>query len=111
MPWRPHDETYKRHAVELTLRGDRMVTAVALCEVLGIAPSSYYRWRRPQPSAQERHQSRLLGAVFPRQALSSGVPEAGSPEYRYRPGPDRTHRNPILLLPLEGSPRPRLATV
>ncbi|MGA2693955.1 MAG: transposase, partial [Opitutaceae bacterium] len=36
-------ETYKRHAVELTLRGDRTVKAVA--KELGIAPWALYEWR------------------------------------------------------------------
>jgi transposase len=43
-PRRHYDENYKRHAVELTLRGDRSVTAVA-CE-LGVAESMLYDWRR-----------------------------------------------------------------
>jgi transposase len=41
---RHYDENYKRHAVELTLRGDRSVTQVA-CE-LGVAESMLYDWRR-----------------------------------------------------------------
>jgi transposase-like protein len=43
-PRREYDETYKRHAVELTLRGDRTVKAVA--EELGIAAWALYEWRR-----------------------------------------------------------------
>jgi transposase len=49
---RHFDETYKRHAVELTLRGDRSVRAIA--EELGVADSMLYEWRRiyaPKPSA------------------------------------------------------------
>jgi transposase-like protein len=42
-PRRQYDETYKRHAVELTLRGDRTVKAVA--KELGIAPWALYEWR------------------------------------------------------------------
>jgi len=42
-PRREYDETYKRHAVELTLRGDRTVKAVA--RELGIAPWALYEWR------------------------------------------------------------------
>jgi len=42
-PRREYDETYKRHAVELTLRGDRTVKAVA--KELGIAPWALYEWR------------------------------------------------------------------
>jgi len=47
---RQYDENYKRHAVELTLRGDRTVTQVA--DELGVAESMLHRWRRkyaPQP--------------------------------------------------------------
>jgi transposase-like protein len=43
-PRRQYDETYKRHAVELTLRGDRTVKAVA--EELGIPVGALYEWRR-----------------------------------------------------------------
>lgn len=49
---RHFDETYKRHAVELTLRGDRSVRAIA--EELGVTDSMLYEWRRiyaPKPSA------------------------------------------------------------
>lgn len=48
-----YDENYKRHAVELTLRGDRSVTKVA--GELGVAESMLYEWRRkyaPRPGAQ-----------------------------------------------------------
>ena len=44
MPRRQYDETYKRHAVELTLRGDRTVKAVA--EELGLPAGALYEWRR-----------------------------------------------------------------
>lgn len=50
-PRRRFDETYKRHAVELTLRGERTVKAVA--EELGISPDRLYLWRglyAPKPS-------------------------------------------------------------
>ena len=43
-PRRTYDETYKRHAVALTLRGDRTVKAVAA--ELGIAAWALYEWRR-----------------------------------------------------------------
>lgn len=43
-PRRQYDETYKRHAVELTLRGDR--TAKAVAKELGIPTWSLYEWRR-----------------------------------------------------------------
>jgi len=49
-PRRQYDETYKRHAVELTLRGDRTVIAVA--KDLGVAAWALYEWRKryaPQP--------------------------------------------------------------
>lgn len=41
---RHFDETYKRNAVELTLRGDRPIRLVA--EELGVSVSELYRWRR-----------------------------------------------------------------
>ena len=44
------DETYKRHAVELTLSPGRTIKAMA--EELGITPWTLYRWRElyaPQP--------------------------------------------------------------
>ena len=50
LPRRTYDETYKRHAVELTLRGDRTVKTVAAD--LGIAAWALYEWRRlyaPRP--------------------------------------------------------------
>jgi transposase len=37
------DETFKRHAVDLTLRGDRTVKQVA--DELGITTWTLYRWR------------------------------------------------------------------
>jgi transposase len=43
-PRRQYDETYKRHAVELTLRGDR--TAKAVAQELGIPAGALYEWRR-----------------------------------------------------------------
>ena len=43
-PQRQFDETYKRHAVELTLRGDRAVKAVA--RELGIPAWKLYDWRK-----------------------------------------------------------------
>lgn len=51
-PRRQYDDDYKRHAVELTLRGDRSVTAVA--RELGVNESMLYDWRRkyvPRPGA------------------------------------------------------------
>lgn len=49
---RKFDETYKRHAVELTLRGDRKIREVA--EELGVTEWTLYRWRQlyaPGPKA------------------------------------------------------------
>ena len=49
-PRRHYDENYKRHAVELTLQGQRSVGAVA--RELGVAESMLYDWRRkyaPRP--------------------------------------------------------------
>lgn len=50
-PRRQYDENYKRHAVELTLRGDRTIGQVA--QELGVDESMLYHWRRkfaPRPS-------------------------------------------------------------
>ncbi len=49
-PRRKYDETYKRHAVELTLHGDRTVKTVA--KELGIPGWQLYEWRKlyaPRP--------------------------------------------------------------
>jgi transposase-like protein len=49
-PRRKFDETYKRHAVELTLHGDRTVKAVA--KELGLPDWQLYEWRKlyaPRP--------------------------------------------------------------
>ena len=49
-PRRKFDEDYKRHAVELTLQGDRSVKAVA--KELGIPSWQLYDWRKlyaPRP--------------------------------------------------------------
>jgi transposase-like protein len=43
-PRRQFDETYKRHAVELTLRGDRTLAAIA--RELGVSEGMLYEWRR-----------------------------------------------------------------
>ena len=43
-PQRMFDETYKRHAVELTLHGDRTVKTVA--KELGIPGWALYEWRK-----------------------------------------------------------------
>jgi len=49
-PRRKFDETYKRHAVELTLHGDRTVKTVA--KELGLPGWQLYEWRKlyaPRP--------------------------------------------------------------
>lgn len=49
-PRRKLDETYKRHAVELTLHGDRTVKTVA--KELGLPAWALYEWRKlyaPRP--------------------------------------------------------------
>ena len=49
-PRRKYDLTYKRHAVELTLQGDRTVKTVA--KDLGLPPWQLYEWRKlyaPRP--------------------------------------------------------------
>ena len=43
-PRRYFDETYKRHAVELTLSPGRTIKAIA--KELGIAPGALYSWRK-----------------------------------------------------------------
>jgi len=43
-PRRQYDETFKRHAVDLTLQGQRPVTEIA--RELGVAGSRVYAWRR-----------------------------------------------------------------
>ena len=50
-PRRQYDENYKRHAVDLTLRGDRTIVQVA--QELGVNETMLYDWRRkfaPRPS-------------------------------------------------------------
>lgn len=52
-PRQKFDETYKRHAVELTLSPGRTIKAVA--EDLGITPWTLYRWRElyaPRPAGR-----------------------------------------------------------
>lgn len=51
-PRRQYDENFKRHAVDLTLKGDRSIRQVA--DELGVAESMLYDWRRkyaPRPGA------------------------------------------------------------
>jgi transposase-like protein len=50
-PRRQYDETFKRHAVDLTVQGQRRVTEIA--RELGVARSMVYAWRRkyaPRPA-------------------------------------------------------------
>ncbi len=52
-PYRRYDETFKRHAVELTLREKRTVKSVA--NELGVSLARLYEWRKdygPKPSGQ-----------------------------------------------------------
>jgi transposase len=51
-PRQQYDETYKRHAVELSLTTTRTIKAVA--QELGVTKSMLYRWRElyaPRPSS------------------------------------------------------------
>jgi transposase len=51
-PRRHYDENFKRHAVDLTLKGDRSVRQVA--DELGVNETMLYDWRRkyaPRPGA------------------------------------------------------------
>src|SRR5512142_2534440 len=51
-PRRHYDENFKRHAVDLTLKGDRSIRQVA--DELGVNESMLYDWRRkyaPRPGA------------------------------------------------------------
>lgn len=51
-PRRQYDENFKRHAVDLTLRGDRSLRQVA--DELGVNEGLIYEWRRkyaPRPGA------------------------------------------------------------
>jgi transposase-like protein len=62
---RSFDETFKRHAVDLSLRGERTVKEVA--EALGVKPTNLYQWRslygpRPAPGGGEQPQRTLAQA-------------------------------------------------
>jgi transposase len=49
-PRRQYDEDYKRHAVALTLQGQRTITAIA--QELGVGEGMLYQWRKkfaPRP--------------------------------------------------------------
>jgi len=59
------DETFKRHAVDLSMRGDRTVREVA--ESLGVNPTNLYQWRglyapRPAPGGGEQPERTLAQA-------------------------------------------------
>jgi len=63
-PRRKFDETYKRHAVELTLQGDRTVKTVA--KDLGLPSWQLYEWRKlyaPRPGAAGPAPQTLADAV------------------------------------------------
>jgi transposase len=52
-PRRQYDDNFKRHAVDLTLQGDRTTRQVA--DELGISETLIYEWRRrfaPRPGVQ-----------------------------------------------------------
>ena len=102
-PRRRYDETYKRHAVDLTLRGDRTVKAVA--QELGLPAWQLYDWRKlyaPRPGGggpapqtleeavkeNERLRSELIRMREREEALKkslgilSETPERGMPRLR-----------------------------
>jgi len=72
MPRRKYDETYKRHAVELTLHGDRTVKTVA--KELGLPAWQLYEWRKlygPRPGSGTPAPQTLEDAVKENAHLSS----------------------------------------
>lgn len=102
-PRRQYDENYKRHAVELTLQGNRTIAAVA--HELGVAESMLYDWRRKyaarpaaatgQPQSMEeanREIARLRGELVRMQereiilkkslGILSETPESGMPKWK-----------------------------
>jgi len=102
-PRRKFDETYKRHAVELTLHGDRTVKTVA--KELGLPAWQLYDWRKlyaPRPGGggpapqtleeavkeNERLRSELIRMREREEALKkslgilSEAPERGMPRLR-----------------------------
>jgi len=102
-PRRRFDETYKRHAVELTLHGDRTVKTVA--KDLGLPAWQLYDWRKlyaPRPGGggpapqtleeavkeNERLRSELIRMREREEALKkslgilSETPERGMPRLR-----------------------------
>lgn len=102
---RPFDETFKRHAVDLSMRGDRTVKQIA--ESLGLTPTNLYQWRslygpRPAPGggeqpkrtlAQAEEENRELRAEVARMrereivlkkslGILSETPESGMPKFK-----------------------------
>jgi transposase len=80
---RRYDENYKRHAVELTLRGDR--TAAAVARELGISDSVLSQWRgqysphggppgtAPQSLEEATHEIARLRAELVRMQQREGI--------------------------------------
>ena len=48
-------------------------TIQLLCEVLGVAPSGYYRWRRGEPSRRQRDDAALTAQIAAAHATSRGT--------------------------------------
>ncbi len=74
MPRRKFDETYKRHAVELTLHGDRTVKTVA--KELGLPAWQLYEWRKlyaPRPGEGGPTPQTLEDAVKENERLRAEV--------------------------------------
>lgn len=65
-PRRRYDETFKRHAVDLTLQGQRRVTEVA--HELGVPESMLYAWRR-------QYAPRAAGSGAPPRSLEEAEAE------------------------------------
>jgi transposase-like protein len=73
-PRRKFDETYKRHAVELTLHGDRTVKTVA--KELGLPAWQLYEWRKlyaPRPGEGGPMPQTLEDAVKENERLRAEV--------------------------------------
>ena len=73
-PRRKFDETYKRHAVELTLHGDRTVKTVA--KELGLPAWQLYDWRKlyaPRPGDGGPKPQTLEAAVKENERLRAEV--------------------------------------
>ena len=73
-PRRTFDETYKRHAVELTMHGDRPVMTVA--KELGLPAWQLYEWRKlyaPRPGEGGPTPQTLEDAVKENERLRAKV--------------------------------------